>query len=186
LVHLDSLDLGGHRLINVAAGLLPAMDAIGAQVGTTVAGNLGYAVLRPWRLLLDYHHLRLHLVHPAHAPAGVPFATGHGGGLIQVEVTLNDRGPYRCVLDTGASATALAPGLARDLGLRGEAVEALAVTRPLSAQLTTIRMLGTQATSSETSARPFSRAPDRLGSVTPQALIDWCAGILDAKFGRLA
>lgn len=40
------------------------------------------------------------------------------GGVIVVDARLNGRGPYRFILDTGATETILTPATARDLGLR--------------------------------------------------------------------
>ena len=51
-------------------------------------------------------------------PGSVPFEyAGAGDAAIVVDVTINGRGPYKLVVDTGATFTCLDEGLARELSL---------------------------------------------------------------------
>jgi hypothetical protein len=53
-------------------------------------------------------------------PAVVAFATGDAGKpLLLVPVSVGEAGPFRFVLDTGASLTMISPGLAAQLALDG-------------------------------------------------------------------
>jgi predicted aspartyl protease len=51
--------------------------------------------------------------------AELPFARRDDGRIV-VEVMLNERGPYSMMLDTGAGATVLEPGLVAELGLAAQ------------------------------------------------------------------
>jgi predicted aspartyl protease len=138
-VRLSRFELGAYALHDVEAGVLGAMDDIADRAGVRVAGNLGFAFLNRWRVRIDYAHCRLGL-----APgggAGMPFETGPGGAFILLPAEIDGRGPYRFLLDTGASASVISPRLAAELGLRGSPAEAVGVMGDLPAQVVTLPTL---------------------------------------------
>lgn len=142
-IRLHRFELGGYRLENVEAGILPVVDQINARLGILATGNIGYAFLKDWRVGIDYQNKRLGLAprNAVNSNAGEPFDTGPGGAFILLSVYANNAGPYRFLLDTGASASVISPKLANELGLSGEPIEALGVMGSPSAQLATLDSL---------------------------------------------
>lgn len=135
VVRLNELELGAWRLSDIQAGVLEAMDQIGSRIGIPLAGNLGYHLIRQWRIEIDYGQKVIRLGRDAWIPGGgTPFATGPGGAFIILACHVNDRGPFTFLVDTGASSTVLAPRLARELGLSGSPIEALGVQGDLAAE----------------------------------------------------
>lgn len=136
VVRLDAVELGDWRLENVQAGVLDAIDQIGERIGVGLAGNLGFHILRQYRIEIDYQlsRLRLSASTGTVAHAETPFETGLGGAFILLPVRVNGRGPYRFLVDTGASSTVLAPGVAHELGLSGSPIEAMGVQGELRAE----------------------------------------------------
>jgi predicted aspartyl protease len=119
------------------------MDQINERLGTAIAGNLGYAFLSNWRIRIDYQKQRLQLTTEAaeHRDDSVPFETGPGGAFILLPVLVNGSGPYRFLLDTGASSSVLSPKLSAELGISGQPVEALGVMGTPQAVLATLDSL---------------------------------------------
>src|SRR5689334_5038561 len=63
---------------------------------------------------------RLHSMPPAHVAVpseGIVLPMQDAGGRPVVDVRINGRGPYRFILDTGASTTVIDAGLNRELAL---------------------------------------------------------------------
>jgi hypothetical protein len=113
-VRLDRLELGGQVFEGVEAGVVAALDDIAARAGITAAGNMGYAFFKNQRIVIDYPGLRLLLPdgdRPPETP-GVPFEAGPNELAILFPAEVNGRGPYRFLLDTGASASVISPSLA--------------------------------------------------------------------------
>jgi predicted aspartyl protease len=140
---LDTIEFGDWRFHDVPAGVLEAMDQIGARIGVELAGNLGFHLLRHWRVEIDYAGGRIGLSRGAGPAAadGSPFEPGPGGAFILLPVCVNGRGPFRFLVDTGASSTVIAPHLARELGLVGRPIEALGVQGRLAAESFTLDSL---------------------------------------------
>ena len=134
---LHSFELGTYRLQHVEAAVLPAIDQINERLGSTIAGNLGHAFLKDWRVRIDYRNHRLQLAQESAASTigCASFETGPGGAFILLPAQVNGRGPYRFLLDTGASSSAISPQLAGDLGIIGQPVEALGVMGSATARL---------------------------------------------------
>jgi hypothetical protein len=112
------------------------MDHIGARIGIELSGNLGFHLLRDWRFEIDYAKNKILLTRDSGADAdnGSPFESGPGGAFILLPVRVNNQGPFRFLVDTGASSTVLAPQLARKLGLSGHPIEAMGVQGQLAAE----------------------------------------------------
>src|SRR5216684_4175785 len=94
--------------------MLPWRDSMHAITTAT----MGMLILTG--LLAAQHHL------PADAPAaqkielpagGISVAMGDLGGRPIVEVSINGKGPYRFILDTGASVTVISDDLKDELAL---------------------------------------------------------------------
>lgn len=136
IVRLDALHLGDWRHEHVQAGVVEAIDHIAAQIGVELVGNVGFHLLRHWPIEIDYARSEVRLGHADGSPAdaGSPFDTGPGGAFVLLAARVNDRGPYRFLVDTGASTTAIAPRVARELGLSGTPAEALGVMGKLAAE----------------------------------------------------
>jgi hypothetical protein len=102
LVQLDSLALGGARLLGPTVAL-GNLAPLGQLVGADVAGILGYDFLRHFVVKVDYDNLRVTFYEPASfaEPAGVDFIPAEtGSGLPIVEMAVDGhRG--RFVVDLG-------------------------------------------------------------------------------------
>ncbi|MGH7495763.1 MAG: aspartyl protease family protein [bacterium] len=142
-VRIHRFELGDYCLENVEAGVLPVIEQINERLGAAIAGNLGYAFLKDWQVRIDYQNHRLHFTSgPAvNGDKSVPFETGPGGAFILLPVLVNGGGPYRFLLDTGASTSILSPKLAAELGISGQPVEALGVMGTPQAELATLDSL---------------------------------------------
>jgi hypothetical protein len=142
-VRLDRLELGGQVFEGVEAGVVAEIDDIAARGGFTAAGNMGYAFFRNQRIVIDYPGLRLLLPDGGRLPeaTGVPFDAGRDGSVILFPAEVNGRGPYRFLLDTGASASVIFPPLAAELGLSGSEAKAVSVLGDLAAQHVTLDSL---------------------------------------------
>ena len=117
-------------------GLTADVDRIGAAVGHPIEGDIGYDFLKAFRLTLDYRRRVVRLA-PGGSPSGfevagpasaahaeVPFRlAAPAKPLVLVPAFVNGRGPHTFVLDTGASATVLSPGLAAALEIDTVAAE---------------------------------------------------------------
>lgn len=143
LVQVAQFTLGGLRLRDIEAGVLAAMEEIGARIGVPLAGNLGSHFLQRHRLEVDYAQgtLRLDEGDPNSGFDGASFDSGPGGALILLSAHVNGRGPYRFVVDTGASMTAISPALARELRLSGARIDGMGVEGALVAETFTLDRL---------------------------------------------
>jgi predicted aspartyl protease len=135
MARADSLAIGEARSGPLPVGITAEVDRIGAAVGHRIDGDIGYDFLKAFRLTLDYQRRVARLAQGRYEVAGaagsahaeVPFRlAGPVKPLVLVEAFVNGRGPHTFVLDTGASATVLSPGLAA--ALRIETVAAQPMT----------------------------------------------------------
>lgn len=143
MVCLQNLELGNYHQEQLRAAVLDTMDQIGTRVGAPIGGNIGYSFLKDWQVAIDYRGSSIHLT-SNQTPAqkdGVPFETGPGGAFILLPAVANGKGPYRFLLDTGASASVISPGLARELQVEGESVEAMGVAGSTGAHLGVLESL---------------------------------------------
>jgi predicted aspartyl protease len=107
------------------------VERIGAAVGSTLNGVIGYEFLRHFRLTVDYNRLVLSLDDGPSATrevgvaalAELPIRLAHSAKpLIVVPTSVNGTGPYTFAVDTGASVSVISSDLAARLGIRTEAV----------------------------------------------------------------
>ena len=90
------------------------LGPIGAAIGQSNAANLGYGFFKDYTLSLNYQSLKLTLTKQAIAK-GLPFVLGPKKPLAIVDARVNGQGPYRFVVDTGASNSAISRTLAERL-----------------------------------------------------------------------
>jgi predicted aspartyl protease len=120
--HADSLMVGEVTLRDVPVAITDEVERIGAAIGASVQGTLGYAFLQRFRVAIDYRRCRMQFdtSTPGSDPAGVQFRLAHPAKpLILVSARANGKGPYQFAIDTGASTTVISPDLARKLGVLG-------------------------------------------------------------------
>lgn len=132
LGRVDSLAVGAARRGPMPIAVTAEVDRIGAAVGHPIDGDIGYDFLKHFRLTLDYQRRVVRLSQAGYEVAGagsaahveVPFRlAGPVKPLVLVPAFVNGRGPHAFVLDTGASATVLSPGLAAALTLETAAAK---------------------------------------------------------------
>ena len=117
-----SIAVGPVRVEGIEVGVTDELERIGAAVNDRIVGNIGFNFLSSLSFTLDYERRRLRWNLQPAAPLdgllGIPFRLAHPNKpLILVEARLNGRGPYSLVVDTGASASVLAPRAAGELGI---------------------------------------------------------------------
>ncbi len=133
---VESLQIGDIAVQDEEVLVIDLDSALG---GCCAAGVIGHSFLK------DY---RLHVNYPAHTMSfeanGNELSQDHDlewtdfqyiddTHLVTVETTLNDKGPFRLVVDTGSGGTVITPNAAERLGMtRDSAVGAVKVVSPLS------------------------------------------------------
>src|SRR5512147_851948 len=95
-------------IVRVLAGLLLTSAALGAETGTPVAGEPYSSPAQP---VIE------EVVISAPEPRYVAPTTRDRIGRIWAPVLINGKGPYRLVLDTGASRSAITRPVAESLGI---------------------------------------------------------------------
>jgi predicted aspartyl protease len=132
LAKVDSLAVGSTKLNDVDVGLVD-LSHIGRTVGAKIDGDLGYNVLKHFRITLDYRRneirfddpKRFELAGQSTALTKVPMRLASPAKpLILVDVFVNGRGPFQFAIDTGTSTTAITPELAQQLGVASSPIGA--------------------------------------------------------------
>ncbi len=138
---IDALRISGANLGPVAAGVTPALGPIGAAIGQPIAANLGYGFFKDYLLSLNYQTMKLTLSKDI-LGKGLPFVLGPKKPLAIVDVRVNGQGPYRFVVDTGASNSAISRTLAERLMMqRGVPVPVMGASGSSPAYMTKATML---------------------------------------------
>jgi hypothetical protein len=115
---LAEFRLGPITLHDVSAGLSSAVDKVGAQIPGGLDLVVGQEFARGRVVSFDYPHRQIDFSGRVGAPAAAMTMTlAPKRPLIVVDAKVNGHGPYRMVLDTGASATLLSPTAAKDAGV---------------------------------------------------------------------
>ncbi len=113
---IDALRISSLSLSNIEAGVTAALGPIGAAIGQPIAANLGYGFFKDYTLSLNYQTMKLKLGKES-LSGGLPFVLGSKKPLAIVEGRVNGLGPYRFVVDTGASNSAISRMLAERLSM---------------------------------------------------------------------
>jgi predicted aspartyl protease len=131
LAKLDSLAVGKTKLHAVDVGIVD-LAQIGRTIGAKIDGDLGYNFLRYFRVTIDYRDCKILFDDPTRvesfgrsAKTELPIRLASPAKpLILVDVHANGRGPFQFAIDTGTSTTAIAPELAKQLGVQSSPVGA--------------------------------------------------------------
>ncbi|MEQ1823631.1 MAG: retropepsin-like aspartic protease, partial [Fimbriimonadaceae bacterium] len=133
-----SFKLGGFEQADMKISVSNFVDGINKQLQSDFAGNIGYGLLKKFALTLDYQNKTVMLDDDPPKPDGTKFKLGKKP-LILVPVTIDGKGPFPCVIDTGASATVISPEVAMQAGLKlGAKVPMLGATGTTTGQFAEI------------------------------------------------
>ena len=129
LAKVESLAVGETKLHDVDVGVVD-LAQIDKAVGAKIDGDLGYNFLKHFRVTIDYRDCEIRFDDPKRvesfgrsAKREVPIRLASPAKpLILVDVHANGRGPFQFAIDTGTSTTAIAPELAKQLGIEGSPV----------------------------------------------------------------
>jgi predicted aspartyl protease len=129
LAKVDSLAVGETRRDDVDVGIVD-LSHIGKTIGAKIDGDLGYNFFDRFQITIDYSNCEIRFDDPkgveyfgAAARAEMPLRLANPAKpLILVDTYLNERGPFQFAIDTGTSTTAIAPELAKQLGLAGSPI----------------------------------------------------------------
>lgn len=120
LGNVESLAIGSAHRAALQVGITDELERIGVVLGIKIGGTTGYDFLKHFRMTIDYtsQRLRLEQDNPSQPPGvAVEFQMAPHKPLVIIPVHVNGYGPFQFVLDTGASASAIAPELAVRLGI---------------------------------------------------------------------
>jgi predicted aspartyl protease len=131
LAKVDSMAVGETKLRDVDVGIVD-LAQIGKTIGVKIDGDLGYNFLKHFRVTIDYRDCEIRFDDPKRvesfgrsAKTEVPIhLASPAKPLILIDVQANGRGPFQFAVDTGTSTTAIAPGLAKQLGVESSPVGA--------------------------------------------------------------
>ena len=126
---IDFLAVGGIKLSDVDVGIVD-LATMGKTIGAKIDGDLGYNFLKHFRVSIDYRDCEIRLDDPKrvesfsrNAKTEIPIRLASPAKpLILVDVHANGRGPFQFAIDTGTSTTAIAPELAKQLGVESSPV----------------------------------------------------------------
>jgi len=131
LAKVDSFAVGETKLHGVDVGIVD-LAQIGKTIGAKIDGDLGYNFLKHFCVTIDYCNCEIRFDDPKRvesygrgAKTEVPIRLASPAKpLILVDVHANGRGPFQFAIDTGTSTTAMAPELAKQLGVESSPVGA--------------------------------------------------------------
>jgi predicted aspartyl protease len=124
LAKVNSIAVGETKLRDVDVGIVD-LAHIGKTIGVKIDGDLGYNFLKHFRVTIDYRDCEIRFDDPKRvesfgrsAKTEVPIRLASAAKpLILIDVNANGRGPFQFAVDTGTSTTAIAPELAKQLGV---------------------------------------------------------------------
>jgi predicted aspartyl protease len=119
---VETLAVGEAQVVNVPVAITGELHRIGAAVGASIEGDVGYNFLKHFALTIDYGVQRLRLAQGepprTDSVAETPFRLAHPAKpLIVLPVTVNSEGPFPFALDTGTSVSALSEAVIQRLGI---------------------------------------------------------------------
>ena len=129
LAKVESLALGQAKIDDVEVGIVD-LGHIAKAIGTKIDGDVGYNFLKHFRVTIDYQIGEIRFDDPKRfeslgksAKTEVPLRLASPSKpLVLVDVHANGRGPFQFAIDTGTSTTAIAPEVARQLGIEGSPI----------------------------------------------------------------
>ena len=131
LAKVDSIAVGETKLRDVDVGIVD-LAHIGKTIGAKIDGDLGYNFLKHFRVTIDYRDCEIRFDDPKRvesfgrsAKTEMPIRLASPAKpLILIDVHANGCGPFQFAVDTGTSTTAIAPELAKQLGVESSPVGA--------------------------------------------------------------
>jgi len=110
--------LGPIALDDVSVGVSGAVDAVARQMGSPIDAILGHRFVAGRTIAIDYARRRVDLAAAAGpAAAAIGFTLAPARPVTLVRATINGRGPFLMVLDSGASTTLISPETAAAAGV---------------------------------------------------------------------
>jgi len=115
---LPSFTLGPIVMRDLPVGISPAVEAVARQLNSPIDAILGHRFVAGRTISIDYARRQVDF-EAAAGPAGraIPFTLAPGRPLTLVRVTVNGRGPFLMVLDSGASTSLVSPATAAAAGV---------------------------------------------------------------------
>jgi anaerobic selenocysteine-containing dehydrogenase len=115
---LASFTLGAISMNDLPVAVSPAVDAVGRQLGSPLDAILGHNFVAGRRISIDYGRRLVDFTAEAGpASLAISFTLAPDRPVTLVHATINGRGPYLMVLDSGASTTLIAPEIAAEAGV---------------------------------------------------------------------
>lgn len=129
LAKVDSLAVAEAKVDDVDVGIVD-LGHIGKTIGAKIDGDLGYNFLKHFRIAIDYRECVIRFDDPKRVESfgrtpqteiAMRLASP-AKPLVLVDVHANGRGPFQFAIDTGTSTTAIAPELAKQLGVASSTI----------------------------------------------------------------
>ena len=118
---LPSFSIGAIRRADIRVAISPAVDSVSGQLNTPLDAILGHQFVAGRTISIDYGRREVDFTaEPGPAARALAFSLAPRRPLTLVHVTVNGRGPFLMVLDSGASTTLVSPATAAAAGLLAE------------------------------------------------------------------
>lgn len=115
---LSRIAIGAVVLQDLDVGISPAVDAVARQLGSSVDAILGHRFVEGRIVSIDYGRRLVDFSAAAgSAERATPFTLAPSRPLTLVRATINGRGPFLMVLDSGASTSLVSPETAAAAGV---------------------------------------------------------------------
>jgi len=129
LAKVESLALGQAKIEDIEVGIVD-LGHIAKTIGTKIDGDVGYNFLKYFRVTIDYQIGEIRFDDPRRienfgrtSKTEIPMRLASPAKpLVLVDVYANGGGPFQFAIDTGTSTTAVAPEVARQLGIEGSPI----------------------------------------------------------------
>jgi len=129
LAKVESLALGQVKIEDIEVGIVD-LGHIAKTIGTKIDGDVGYNFLKYFRVTIDYQIGEIRFDDPRRienfgrtSKTEIPMRLASPAKpLVLVDVYANGGGPFQFAIDTGTSTTAVAPEVARQLGIEGSPI----------------------------------------------------------------
>ena len=129
LAKVESLALGQAKIEDIEVGIVD-LGHIAKTIGTKIDGDVGYNFLKYFRVTIDYQIGEIQFDDPRRienfgrtSKTEIPMRLASPAKpLVLVDVYANGGGPFQFAIDTGTSTTAVAPDVARQLGIEGSPI----------------------------------------------------------------